>query len=315
MVNWLLAAGTLGAVLLFGSSDALGGAYGSPCRCSWRSQQCSRACRTEMGLPPDPDLHAQRSVLDRRPDLRVGKRDEADRWGIVPTDIGGDRSLSDADLANRLYVARTPALAIAPGQGRVYSLGARNSSRPAPWSGRDLHRGSSGIPLALTHHLRHNRVLHGRVLLVSMITSGAPRVAPEERVGLIPIGMGITRVLLHFGFMEHPNVMDGLKLACRDPALSDIDPEHITFYTRRIMVVPSGKVPGMAVWREQLFAAMHLNATSPRRISGSPRPRSPKSVSKSRSDHGQEPCCRRTVGLRFRTSRRQRSMDSAAAEM
>jgi KUP system potassium uptake protein len=129
---------------------------------------------------------------------------------------------------------------------------------------------STGIPLALTHHLRHNRVLHERVLLVSMITSGAPRVAPEERVELIPIGMGITRLLLHFGFMEHPNVMEGLKLACRDQALSDIDPEHITFYTRRIMVVPSGKVPGMAVWREQLFAAMHLNANLPAAYFGVP---------------------------------------------
>jgi KUP system potassium uptake protein len=129
---------------------------------------------------------------------------------------------------------------------------------------------TSGIPLALTHHLKHNRVLHERMLLVSTVTTDAPRVDPEQRVKLVPVGAGITRVLLHFGFMEHPNVMEGLKLASRDASLSGIDPEQITFYSRRIMVVPSGKVPGMAVWRERLFAAMHLNANVPAAYFGVP---------------------------------------------
>jgi KUP system potassium uptake protein len=129
---------------------------------------------------------------------------------------------------------------------------------------------TSGIPLALTHHLRHNRVLHERMLLVSTITTDAPRVDSEDRVKLIPVGSGITRVLLYFGFMEHPNVMEGLKLACRDPVLGGVDPEKITFYSRRIMVVPSGKVPGMAIWRERIFAAMHLNANLPAAYFGVP---------------------------------------------
>ena len=68
---------------------------------------------------------------------------------------------------------------------------------------------------------------------------------------LIAVGAGMTRVLLYFGFMEHPDVMEGLRLACRDPNLRGIDPEKITFYSRRVMVVPTGKVPGMALWRER----------------------------------------------------------------
>ena len=129
---------------------------------------------------------------------------------------------------------------------------------------------TSGIPLALTHHLRHNRVLHERMLLVSTVTTDAPRVNSEERVKLVPVGHGITRVILYFGFMEHPNIMEGLKLACRDPALRGIDPEKITFYSRRVMVIPSGVVPGMAVWRQRLFAAMHLNANLPAAYFGVP---------------------------------------------
>jgi KUP system potassium uptake protein len=97
-----------------------------------------------------------------------------------------------------------------------------------------------------------------------------PRVAPDQRGKLVPVGAGITRVTLHFGFMEHPNVMEGLKLACRDPSLRGIDPERITFYSRRVMVIASGKVPGMAVWRERIFAAMHLNANLPAAYFGVP---------------------------------------------
>jgi KUP system potassium uptake protein len=129
---------------------------------------------------------------------------------------------------------------------------------------------SSGIPLALTHHLRHNRVLHERVLLVSTTITDTPRVERDRRMKLVPLGAGITRVLLHYGFMEEPNVMDGLALACCEPSLRGIDPQQITYYFRRVMVVPRGKVPGMSVWRKELFAAMHLNANLPAAAFGVP---------------------------------------------
>jgi len=128
---------------------------------------------------------------------------------------------------------------------------------------------STGIPLALTHHLRHNRVLHERVLLIASITTDEPRVAPEQRVKLVPVGVGITRVLLYFGFMETPDVMEGLALACREPALHGIDPQNITYYFRRVMVIP-GKASGMAVWRKSLFATIHLNANLPAAYFGVP---------------------------------------------
>jgi KUP system potassium uptake protein len=115
-------------------------------------------------------------------------------------------------------------------------------------------------------------VLHERVLLVSTVSTEAPRVAAGQRVKLVPIGTGISRVILHFGFMEQPNVIDGLKLACRDLSLGSIDPEQITYYFRRVMVVPSDKMSGMAIWRKKLFAAMHLNANLPAAYFGVPTP-------------------------------------------
>jgi K+ transporter len=174
--------------------------------------------------------------------------------------------------ANRVPAARAAAHRDAAARERVRRMGARKPARPPPGGRRDLHGrrfGHTARPDA-THHLRHNRVLHERVLLVSTVSSDAPRVDPELRVKLTPVGAGFTRVTLHFGFMEHPDVMEGLKLACRDPSLLGIDPERITFYSRRVMVVPSGKVPGMAVWRERLFEAMHLNANLPAAYFGVP---------------------------------------------
>ena len=58
-------------------------------------------------------------------------------------------------------------------------------------------------------------------------------------------------------------MMEGLKLACFKPELRGIDPQNITYYFRRVMVIPSGKPFGMAVWRKSLFATMHLNAKLP----------------------------------------------------
>ena len=64
--------------------------------------------------------------------------------------------------------------------------------------------------------------------------------------------------------------MEGPVLACLQPELSGIDPHNITYYFRRVMVIPSDKIPGMMVWRKSLFAMMHLNANLPAAYFGVP---------------------------------------------
>jgi KUP system potassium uptake protein len=94
-------------------------------------------------------------------------------------------------------------------------------------------------------------------------------VDPAQRIKLVPVGAGITRVIFYFGFMEAPDMMEGLKLACLEPELRGIDPLNMTYYFRRVMVIP-GNAPGMAVWRKSLFATMHLNANLPAAYFGVP---------------------------------------------
>jgi hypothetical protein len=143
---------------------------------------------------------------------------------------------------------------------------------------------TSGIPLALTHHLRHNRVLHERMLLVSTTTTDAPRVDPEERVKLIPVGHGITRVLLHFGFMEHPNVMEGLKLACRTRTCAASTPRKSPSIRAGSWSLPTARCPG---WLSGGSGSSRRCTSTPicrPPISASRLDRSSRSASKSRSE-------------------------------
>ena len=64
----------------------------------------------------------------------------------------------------------------------------------------------TGVPRSLLHHLKHNRVLHERVIIVSVVVTDEPRASEEEHLKLAPIGEGIQRLIVHIGFMDKPNV-------------------------------------------------------------------------------------------------------------
>jgi KUP system potassium uptake protein len=271
MVNWLLAAGTLGAVIMFGSSDALGGAYGIAVSMLMAVTTVLAALvALQWGYNPLLVAVVNGFLLIVEVIFVAANTTKLLAGGWFPL-------LMACLVAFLMLTWRTGYRLLEQQRSRMRQREDEFTdwvleSRPIrlPGAAAIFTAATSGIPLALTHHLRHNRVLHERMLLVSTTTTDSPRVDPEERVKLLPVGAGISRVLLHFGFMEHPNVMEGLKLACRDPDLRGIDPEKITFYSRRVMVVANGKVPGMAVWRERLFAAMHLNANLPAAYFGVP---------------------------------------------
>ena len=118
----------------------------------------------------------------------------------------------------------------------------------------------NGVPLALTQFVKHNRVLHQRVVLVTVLIAESPRIADEDRAEVIEIIEGITRVILHYGFMQYPTIYEGLRLACRQGKLPGIDLTDITYYIGRETIIPKEDVPGMWVWRESVFAFLQRNA-------------------------------------------------------
>ncbi|MDB6039737.1 MAG: Kup system potassium uptake protein [Verrucomicrobiales bacterium] len=120
-----------------------------------------------------------------------------------------------------------------------------------------LSGNSEGTPLALLHNLKHNKVLHERIVLLTIETQEIPHVSPEDRVGVENLRPGVFRVRGRYGFMEEPGIPDLLR-SCALHGL-DLVPEKTTFFLSRETIIPT-KMPGMALWREKLFAYMARNA-------------------------------------------------------
>ncbi|HYE37170.1 potassium transporter Kup [Methylocaldum sp.] len=115
-----------------------------------------------------------------------------------------------------------------------------------------------GIPPALLHNLKHNKVLHETTVLMTVTTENVPRVVPEKRREIRGLGSGFFRINLHYGFMETPNIPRVLKSCSRD---FDIDISDTTFFLNRETIIPAPR-PRMALWRLKLFIGMSRNTSS-----------------------------------------------------
>jgi KUP system potassium uptake protein len=120
-----------------------------------------------------------------------------------------------------------------------------------------LTSNANGVPPALLHNLKANHVLHERILLVTVETALTPKVEPEARLTEEALGGGITRVVIRYGFSQSPDVPKALSALKRG-----FEPMEASYFLSRQTCVPSRK-PGMALWREHLFAAMMRNSQSP----------------------------------------------------
>src|SRR5271163_4307594 len=94
-----------------------------------------------------------------------------------------------------------------------------------------LGRMSKGVPLALSHNVNCNRVLHENVLLVAVSTTEVPRTPDEQRIVVTPLAEGIARAELRFGFMEEPNVPRELAEAMASGKLRKSDLDKTVYYT------------------------------------------------------------------------------------
>lgn len=112
-------------------------------------------------------------------------------------------------------------------------------------------------PPALLHNLEHNKVIHEKVILLSIKVNEVPYVPAAERVEVHPLQNGFYRVVLCYGFMEDPDVPRDLALA-RERGLP-LEPGEATYFLGRERLLPTDR-PGMAIWRERLFVLMNRNA-------------------------------------------------------
>jgi KUP system potassium uptake protein len=113
------------------------------------------------------------------------------------------------------------------------------------------------VPHALLHNLKHNKVLHQRNVIVTVETLETPHADPDERIELADLGHDFHKLTLRFGFADDPNVPRALH-ECAQRGL-DINMMDTTFFLSRETIV-AGHRPGMALWRDKLFAFMVRNA-------------------------------------------------------
>lgn len=112
---------------------------------------------------------------------------------------------------------------------------------------------ADGLPLVLLHHLKHNKSLHERVVLLTVQFHEAPFVAAGQRVSTIELAPKFYRVVLHYGFVESPDVMGDLCRALECKELPEMS--NISFYQARELLLPTGKGM-MAAWRKKLFVLL-----------------------------------------------------------
>jgi KUP system potassium uptake protein len=115
-----------------------------------------------------------------------------------------------------------------------------------------------GVPSALLHNLKHNKVLHERTVLLTMLVTDSPHVPPDQQLEIQTLGESFYRILARYGFMEEPDVPQLLK-RCGELGLK-FDLGQTTFFLGLETLIPSGHKPGMAAWRQKLFVLMARNA-------------------------------------------------------
>jgi KUP system potassium uptake protein len=114
-----------------------------------------------------------------------------------------------------------------------------------------------GTPTTLLHNLKHNKVLHEQVVLMTVMTEEVPYLSCDDRVVIEPLDKGFYRLTARYGFVQAPQAQDVLECAIQDGLTLDM--MKTTFFLGRETLIP-GSHAGMSRWRKKLFALMARNS-------------------------------------------------------
>ena len=261
LVNWLLAAATLGAVIGFGTSDALAGAYGIAVSLLMAITTLLAALvAIQWGYSPVIVIAVNGFFLVIDCIFFAANSTKLVEGGWFPLLLAGAVAFLMLTWRSGVkLVERARGNLRQPEEDLIETAVSRCHAR---LSGTAVFLASApnGVPLALTQFVKHNHCLHQKVVLVTVLIAELPRIADEDRAEVIEVIPGITRVILHYGFMQYPTIYQGLVLACQQGKLPGIDLADITYYIGRETIIPSEDIPGMWLWRETVFAFLQRNA-------------------------------------------------------
>jgi KUP system potassium uptake protein len=261
-VNWLLMLACIGLIIGFGSSDRLAGAYGIAVTLTmitttilffFASQRIFGWSRGRASLVAG-------SILVVEVPFAVANLLKIMQGGWFPLLIAAVMfALMSTWKRGRQIVWERIRASAMPVLKFVEDIKRRDPLRVAG-TAVYMAGNSDGTPIALLHNLKHNKVLHKRVVFLTVVIEEDSHVAPAERLEVEQLDSGFWRVWARYGFMEEPDVQAILNL-CASRGL-EFKPMETTFFLSRETVIPGRKKGGMANWRERLFAVMARNATS-----------------------------------------------------
>jgi len=141
----------------------------------------------------------------------------------------------------------------------IFAKSAHNSAARVPGTAIFMASSADGVPSALLHNIKHNKVLHERVVVLTVAIEDEPIVEPARRVEMRDLGQGFYRMILRYGFVEETDVPAALRQAqmCGGP----FDMMQTSFFLSRQTLIAS-EHPGMALWREKMFAWMLRNSAT-----------------------------------------------------
>jgi len=141
----------------------------------------------------------------------------------------------------------------------IFAKSANNSATRVSGTAIFMASSTGGVPSALLHNIKHNKVLHERVVILTVLIAEIPYVDPECRFEVHDLGDGFFRAVIHYGFMEETDIPEALKKM--EVCGGKFDMMQTSFFLSRQTLLPSDK-PGMPIWREQIFAWMLRNAAT-----------------------------------------------------
>jgi KUP system potassium uptake protein len=141
----------------------------------------------------------------------------------------------------------------------VFAKSAHSSAQRVPGTAIFMASSAAGVPSALLHNIKHNKVLHERVVILTVAIQDVPYVDEGNRCSIKDFGQGFYRLTLKYGFLEETDIPTALKRTdiCGGP----FEMMKTSFFLSRQTLIASAK-PGMWIWREKLFAWMLRNAAS-----------------------------------------------------
>ncbi|MBC7896732.1 MAG: KUP/HAK/KT family potassium transporter, partial [Cytophagaceae bacterium] len=268
-INWLLMIGCLAVVAGFGSVSRLGAAYGiavtgtmaittilfheiARSRWNWSPLKAGLLCGLFLAI--DLAFFGANAI-------------KIMHGGWVPLALGlFIFTLLTTWKAGRVHLRRLLEERSLPVKDFVESLASGKVVR-VPGTAVFMTSEAEGTPVVLLHHLKHNKVLHEQVILLSILVQQVPEVPSAERITVERLSHGIYRVKASYGFMETPNVEDiRARLSEAGVHTRRMD---TSYYLGREQLIPT-RGPGMAKWRKQLFAVMSKNARSATQYFGIP---------------------------------------------